>query len=178
MIWPKVQRGICVFFSLSFLQIYQLLSGARVFSPWVHQIIFSPKWEENLEGEIWWLNDKNAHVQIANGLQNIASLFSFSFLPFFSTRRLPLLYVASFSFLFSPFFFSFDFLGLWHCTLFCFHFCFFFFFFCLTRHTFFSRHNFYFFNKFGWLIFFFFLVAYHVFVLIWHHCFHHSTFSL
>ena len=157
MVWFDLKfKGVFVFFfSLSFLQIYQLLSGARVFSPWVHQIIFSPKWEENLEGEIWWLNDKNAHVQIANGLQNIASLFfyPFSLLGVCLFSMLPL-----FLFFFLLFFFSFDFLGLWHGTLFCFHFCFFcfFFLFCLTRHTFFSRHNFYFFNKFGWLIFFFF----------------------
>ena len=55
------------------------------------------------------------------------SFFFFLFYPFSLLGVCLFSMLPLFLFFFLLFFFSFDFLGLWHCTLFCFHFCFFFF---------------------------------------------------
>ena len=101
---------------------------AQVFSPWAHQNVFSPKWRENWVRMNFFLMDKNAYVHIP--------LFIYLFFSPWVVSN------VAFLFLFFVFFFWFSRAG---CDS-----CFFFF----KDVIFIFGCDFYFFNKFGWLLFF------------------------
>ena len=135
-----------------------------VFSPWTHQNVFSPKWGENWERESDLLYEQKFSQLLSWDTLPLPSSASFIFL-FFCFKLNFLGNIGSFFFFF--FWKNVGFLILFFIYLFSwgrggdsdlFSFCYFFF---LTW--------FLFFNKFGWLRFFFFLLFCHFLFLIGHY---------